>query len=440
MAPPAASIVGVTVIDQKRLPPQLAPGAPTSDKPTASAPSTSLTRPMSPPPAEEPEPALSSDERPRSSSILPKLGAAIGAVVVGGLVLAIVAVVAIVVITRSRGPAQSVAPPVSVSSAGATSGVLSWVDVQGEQFEAGYSGECPSSAICLAGTGLEGSPAVERLHGHPVGNAGARRLDTYVRCAAFLQQAGANLAPWGPANADARPSECLRLFPGDRAWTVGLSGEPVPLDLDDWSRGSTAPYRMSSFARDLVRGVSDGSRAWTLLLEKIDPTAPDPSADLYRLRLGAGIELGLISGSLGDMDGLPRALDAAIAHSGSLVVRLPSDPLVAFDGHGPFTMGSGFRRELDALSDLAERRQGIDFELCVVDLQEPTKAHPDPAAWDGARLDYLDQATAESSGRIGVCHGALQVADSQPQGDDSPCDPYRESLFSQTLLVISATP
>jgi len=375
-----------------------------------------------------------------SSSILPKLGAALGVAVLGVLLLGLVAVVAVVLVSRDRGPESDAASPASVAGAGATDGTLTWIDAQGDAFVAGYTDTCPPGAVCLEGTGLGSERAIERLIGQPVGAAGGRRLDTYVRCASFLRVAGASLAPWTPSDAEASPAECLRLFPGDRPWTVGLQGEPEPLDIDDWARGSNVPYRMSTFARDLVRAVSDGHRAWTLLLEKIDAAAVDPSADLYRLRLASGIELGLVSGSLDDMDALPRALDVALATGEPLVLRLPSDPLVAFDGHGPFTMGSGFRRELGALTDLAERRSELDFELCVVGLQQPTKAHSDPAAWDGARLDYLDQATAESGGQISVCRSAVGVPDSQPLGDDSPCEPFRDALFSQTLLVIDATP
>jgi len=348
----------------------------------------SMTRPMSPPRAPDAESQEPAEDRPQPTSVLPKLGAVLGAGVAICLLLGIVAAIAIVWMMRDAGTSTRPASAAGGGGVAGEQGEFCWIDAQGEQFVAGYTPDCPPGAICLVGTGLEGERAVQQLDGHAVGAAGARRLDTFVRCTAFLRQAGAYLAPWEPADADVTSGECLRLFPGDRPWTAGLAGEPEPLDLDDWARGST-PYRMSSFARDLVRAVSDGHRAWILLQEGIDPAAEDPSAGLYRNRLAAGIELGLVSGSLDDMDALPRALDAALAHSDSILVRLPSDPLVAFDGHGPFTMGSGFRRELVALGEVAERRPSLDFELCVVALQQPTKAHPDAAAWDGARLDYL---------------------------------------------------
>ncbi len=150
--------------------------------------------------------------------------------------------------------------------------------------------------------------------------------------------------------------------------------------------------------------------------------------------------LGRASGSLASTDRLPEAVGAALRGGHALTLRLPSDPMVAFDGGGPFAINSAFRRELDALADLAIRRGAIQYDLCMVAVDHEARAHPDPGKWNAQRLDYLREALKESGHHndLGVCGSGVKVLDGVPMGDDDPCDPYREALSSQTLLIISS--
>jgi len=197
---------------------------------------------------------------------------------------------------------------------------------------------------------------------------------------------------------------------------------------------------MSTFARDIASAVSEGSRAWFLLTARGGTEFPDPLAATYRNRLQSSIELALAASSLTDIDKLPEAVDVVLATEERIVVRLPSDPLVAFDGSGAFSMGSGFRRELDALDDLAVRHARVDLELCVVAQSEPDRAHPDPDGWNRARLDYLDEAIGEAGhrSRLAACTQAELPFQTRALDEGDPCAGYLEPLTRQALLIIRA--
>ena len=372
------------------------------------------------------------DEVAPRSSMMPKILAGLAALLLVAVVIVAAIVVAVVISSKKTvgGATEEMAQrevPTGVGPA--------WIEDNGDTFAVGQRLPCPASAVCLDEAGLGDVGALGLLDGLPTAGGSARQLRTYVACAQFLEDAGGVLGHWQPSDATSHPSSCLHIFPADRPWSVGLEGSPSPLELpgDDPLSGH---YRMSSFARDIVEAVAEGSRSWTLLMDG----QADPMTDLYRVRLAAGMELALASGSLDDIDRLPEALGEVLRGGQSISVRLPSDPMVAFDGAGPFAIGSAFRRELNALADLAVRRGSIHYQLCVVSQSRVTKAHPEPQAWNIQRLDYLQEALSDSGhrDRLAVCPSSLTLTDSEPLGDDDPCDPYREALTSQTLLLMSS--
>ena len=394
-------------------------------------------RDPAPAPPDPPPPAYADssleEKIERRQSPLPKILAGAAALLLV-IVVVVFAVVAALVISGSRDKTHIREPLEMTRRPTPEGGAPAWIDDTGDEFVIGH-GTCPASAVCLAEAGLGDVDALALLDDQPTSASSSRQLRTYVTCAGFLQDAGGVLGHWRPSEAVEPPGSCLQLFPGDRPWTVGLDGSPSPLVLPGDGE-SVGHYRMSSFARDIVVAVAEGARSWNLLMDG----QPDPLADTYRVRLAAGMELALASGSLDDIDRLPEAVGAALQGGNSMTLRLPSDPMVAFDGAGPFAIGSAFRRELNALADLSVRRGSIHYELCMVDQDYETKARPDAGAWNAARRGYLLEALREAShdDHLDVCAAGVTIEDAPPVGDDDPCDPYREALPTQTLLLISS--
>ena len=289
-----------------------------------------------------------------------------------------------------------------------------WIDDRGASFRIGLEDPCPDGAWCLPEIGLAGDPlkALATLDGQPTAGNMGTRLERFLDSSRFLMDADNSVVAWHPSRSGTFEPACSRLFPDQRPWVGGLGPGAAGLQPPSGTSLPAAGYRMSSLAADLVGACAVGSRSWRQLMGALlsaeQPMPSNPATGLYRRRLAEGLELALLSASMPEADELRLALETVAGEP--IAVRLPSDPLVTFDGTGPFAMGSGFRREIGALATLASQEPTIALELCVVASPAVGRTRKTGPQWDAERLGYLNEAIAEAGAesRIQTCETALE--------------------------------
>jgi len=318
-----------------------------------------------------------------------------------------------------------------------------WIDARGDAFRVGMADPCPDGVWCLGDIGLAGDPVkpLATLDGkQTAGNTGTR-LERFLDSSRFLMDASDAVNAWHPSRSGTFEPACSRLFPDERPWIGGLGPGAAGLQPPSGTSVPAAGYRMSSLAADLVGACAVGSRSWQQLMGSLlspeQPVPANPASDLYRRRLAEGLELALLSSSMPEADELRIALETIGADP--IAVRLPSDPLVAFDGKGSFAMGSGFRRELGALATLAGEEPSIVLELCVVASPAVGRTRKTGPQWDGERLGYLGQAIVESGAEahIKACEAALEPVTLTDE-ELLTCGALVAPVASQGLLLVSA--